>query len=456
MMRAAIYARQSLDRSGQGVAVARQIRECRALAAEHGWDVAEPYTDNDRSASNRKVSRPDWTRLLADLDSGMFDVLVCWHTDRLYRRVIDLARLVEIAERRSLRIATVRAGDVDLSTPAGRMFAGILASAGRYETEQSSARRTAANTGRAREGKVIWSRRPFGFDRVKYDVTIVESEAAEIRKAVNSVMAGATLSSVAADMNNRGIQTSIGSPWQVTPLRNMLLNPRLCGRLEHRGQQVADDGPQIIDPESFDALGALLRDPRRRLNASPGTVKYLMSGLARCGVCASACFRSTYATHSGPVGYYKCRGPRVCVGRKAETVDELVEAAVIARLSRADAAALLASDVDVLALRARVGELRQRRDGLAVLLADGLMAESAVREQAARLTEQIDKAETEIAVATGASPLAEIVGADDVAATWDGMAIRVKRAVVDTLMTVTIYPRHGGIGYEDVAIEWRA
>ena len=87
-MRVAIYTRQSLDRSGEALAVSRQEAECRELADRNRWDVAKVYSDNDKSATNGR--RPDWEKLLADLRNGQYDVLICWHTDRLYRRLRDL------------------------------------------------------------------------------------------------------------------------------------------------------------------------------------------------------------------------------------------------------------------------------------------------------------------------------------------------------------------------------
>lgn len=47
---AAIYARISDDRTGTRLGVERQLADCRRLAAERGWNVAQEYVDNDRSA----------------------------------------------------------------------------------------------------------------------------------------------------------------------------------------------------------------------------------------------------------------------------------------------------------------------------------------------------------------------------------------------------------------------
>ncbi len=266
-MRAAIYVRQSLDRSGEALAVARQLDECRALVEANGWHVAEVYSDNDVSASSRKP-RPEWTRMLRDLEAGRHDVLVCWHTDRLYRRVRDLVDLVELAERRALRIASVKSADIDLATPAGRMLAGMLGHAGRYEVEQKGARQVAANRARARRGIVLWTRRPYGFDRDGHNVFVVEAEADVIRDAVRKILAGTTLTRVARDLNTSGATTSLGKLWSVTTLRRVLLNPRLVGRVTYAGQDMGGGAPAILDPETFERLEAKLRDPRRRTTSS--------------------------------------------------------------------------------------------------------------------------------------------------------------------------------------------
>jgi len=47
---AAIYARISADVEGTGLGVARQVEDCRTLAADRGWTVGAEYVDNDVSA----------------------------------------------------------------------------------------------------------------------------------------------------------------------------------------------------------------------------------------------------------------------------------------------------------------------------------------------------------------------------------------------------------------------
>jgi DNA invertase Pin-like site-specific DNA recombinase len=452
-VRAAIYVRQSLDRSGEGLAVGRQEAECRELAARNRWDVTKVYSDNDKSATSGRRER--WDMLLADLRAGQYDVLICWHTDRLYRRLRDLVDLVEIAEKRALRIASVKAADIDLSTPAGRMLAGMLGHASRYEIEQKGARQVAANQAAAKRGVVRWSRRPYGYDLKDGKVVIVPAEARELRKAAKKILAGATAQSVVADMNARGVRTSLGGQWGITGLRRLLINPRHAGRAVSGGHDYGrGQWPAIFDPDTADQLVTVLTDPRRRTAPANLNIKYLLTGIAVCGKCGKAMYACPAENPRRMI--YRCLAG-MHLARGLEAVDEVVQAVVIARLSQPDAVRLLLPDVDVDALRARVTELRDRRDGLAGLLADGLLSTSAVRDQATKLTAAISELEREMMSAVGDGPLAEIVNAPDVSQIWEGLPLTAKRGVIETLMTVTILPIGKGVRFapDQVQIDWR-
>ncbi len=72
---AAIYARISSDQDGRGLGVQRQVEDCRKLASERKWVVAEEYVDNDVSAYSGKA-RPAYRRMLADLAAGERDAVI--------------------------------------------------------------------------------------------------------------------------------------------------------------------------------------------------------------------------------------------------------------------------------------------------------------------------------------------------------------------------------------------
>lgn len=454
---AVIYVRQSLDKTGEAAAVARQERECRELAERNGWDVGRVYTDNDRSAS--RGVRPAWRELLGDVRAGHVRVVIAWHTDRLYRRTRDTLELIEAGEPYGLKIVTVRAGELDLSTPSGRMIAMQLASVARYEVEQKGDRQRAANLQRARTGDVGWTRRPYGYDKHDGRIVIVRTEAKELRDAARRVLDGATVSSIVADLNARSVPTTLGGRWTQTALTRLLLSPRLAGRAVSNGVDYgAGRWSAIFDAETAERLRVKLTDPRRRTAPESLGIKYLLSGLLTCGKCGAKLYASPASTPNGRHWMiYRCMAAQH-LGRRLDLVDDVVDALVVARMSQPDAARLLASDVDVAELRRDATDLRERRSALAAMLADGLLAPGDVRAQAERLSVDLTDVERRIEHADGSAPFAPLIGAEDVAATWQAMPLGTRRETVRALFeSLTVVPVVRGARFapDQVAYRWR-
>lgn len=452
-LRAAIYARQSLDRSGEGAAVDRQVADCTAVANQRGWEVVETITDNDMSASTGRP-RPGYQQLLRLMRARTVDAVVVWHVDRLTRRLVDLEEVISICEATGVRLATVT-GDIDLGTDTGRMLARILASVARGEVERKGVRQRRANEQRATAGHMGWTRRPFGYDRRDGEVVVVDEEARALERAAELVLAGETLAAAVRMLDARKLTTTAGKPWNVTSLRRALLNPRYAGRVTYNGADVtAGAWPVVLPAETQQRLAEKLRDVQRRVQQ--GTeAKFLLSGVARCGRCDAVMFATTMKNRGTPYMGYRCVS--CYLARRLDLVDDLVVTVILDRLARPDAATLFADDEDVPALRAECAELRTRRDDLAGLLADGLLSATAVRERSGELTRRINALEDRISQALGESPLAALIDADDIWATWEALPLRSRKSVVDLLMTVTILPAGKGQRFtpEQVQIDWR-
>ena len=415
--------------------------------------MVDVLVDNDVSASTGKA-RPAYLRVLEMARAGAVDTIVVWHVDRLTRRLVDLEEVIGICEASNVRLATVT-GDLDLATDTGRMLARILASVARGEVERKGARQRRANKQRAESGKGRWTRRPFGYDRDGDRVVVVESEAEALRGAARDVLAGKSLGSIAEAWNAAGIATSTGARWTTTPLRRALLNPRIAGRSMYNGADLgAGEWAPILDLELHAKVEERLLEPGRR-TAFNTSAKHLLSGIAECGVCGLPMYGSPMKVHERRWMVYRC--PAYHVTRRMDLVDEVVVGTVVARLSRPDALALLTPDEDVDALRAEATDLRDRRDSLAALLAEGLLSPAAVRTQAGKLSKDLGDIEGRIAAALGDNPAATVASSDDVEAAWSALPLMSQRGIVRTLMTVTILAAGKGARFtpEQVRTEWK-
>jgi DNA invertase Pin-like site-specific DNA recombinase len=88
------------------------------------------------------MDRPGWNKLQADLEAGRIGAVVVWRLDRLGRTAKGLTALFDDLCRRGVGLVSLKDG-LDLSTPAGRLMANVLASVAAYETEVRSERQRA-------------------------------------------------------------------------------------------------------------------------------------------------------------------------------------------------------------------------------------------------------------------------------------------------------------------------
>src|SRR5262245_1814242 len=101
-MRAAIYTRISLDKTGKRAGVERQRADCEALCKKRGWSVVDQFEDNDRSAYSGRQRR-EYERLLQVVAAGDVDVVVAWHHDRIWRDVMEQQAFLAIGRSTGLK-----------------------------------------------------------------------------------------------------------------------------------------------------------------------------------------------------------------------------------------------------------------------------------------------------------------------------------------------------------------
>lgn len=465
--RAALYCRISRDRTGAHLGVDRQEEDCRELADRLGWTVATVNADNDLSAYSGKP-RPGYRALLDHLRAGRADAVIAWHTDRLHRSPTELEEFISICETHGVMVQTVKAGEIDLATPSGRAVARTLGAWARHEVEHAIERQQRAKRQAAEAGKYRGGRRAFGY--LADGVTIAESEAEVIREMARRVLEGESLRSIAHDLTGRGSTGTSGGVWHGASVRDVLIKPRTAGLIEHHGEVVGEAlWPAVLPPETWRAVRAVLTAAgRSQPKAAPR--RWLMSGLALCGLpgCGLPVRITAQRSSNGKTQRpnYRCSGRPVHVSRAANHVDDLVAAVVVGRLAKPDAATLLQSTsglVDLGALHTEANGIRARMNEMAELFAtDAITLEQLTAGTAGRRA-RLAQLDSIIAASTVASPLDGLIGAEDVEAVWSGLSLEKRRAVVDALVKVTILPgrrgRKVGGHYFDpasVRIEWRA
>ncbi len=440
MQRGAIYTRVSRDLTGLGAAVARQEEDCRALARSRNIEVVAVFSDNDTSAYS-STPRVEYRALLAAIGRGEVDVVLVWHTDRLYRRMQDLEEFIALCQPRGVPTLAVQAGPLDLATPSGRMVARTLGSVAQYESEQKAERQKRANYQRALQGRHFSTARVFGYG--PDGLQLRDAEAAAVAEAYQSVLDGVSLAGICRRLNTAGFRTSKkNNPWDSTMLSQLLKSARYAGyRVYHReiltgpdGAPVRGEWPAIVDEETWLAAQVVLNDPARRWAHPP---KQLLSGVATCAVCGAI-------VHSGGTRNgrrrYRCSAKAGHAYREAEPIDRFVENVIVTYLSRPDIAAQLAPPDhadDIADILRQLAAVQQRSDGLVMAFADGTITRQQLQAGQARLGKQRDDLQQRVPVPAGAL-LRRLLNTPSAPAVWAALELDERREVIDELLTIQI------------------
>jgi site-specific DNA recombinase len=334
-VQAGIYCRLSLAATGDTTKVDDQERICRELCGRLGWEVADVYCDNNKSAWRRNRKRPRWDAMLEAVSAGQLGAIVVYHGDRLIRQPYDLELLLNLAASRGIRLAAP-GGTRDLGNPDDQFILRIEAAMACRESDNISRRKKQGFERMRHEGRVRpggRGGRTFGFE--PDGITHVPAETAIVRAAAAAVLDGEAEGAVARRLAAAGVTSPAGNPMSQPTLRKMLMRPRYAGLMPdgvHRGAW-----EPVLGRDEWEALQPVLEGRAAVCPRPSNAIRYLLSGIAVCGSC------------SAPLQIRQSRGRRSqisqkgygCVSRECARkvhrsqphLDRYVTAAVVARLA---------------------------------------------------------------------------------------------------------------------------
>lgn len=149
MFRVGLYARVSTN---DQQTLAMQSRAMREYAARRGWTIALQVREVNSGAARREARE----KLLEAARRREIDVVLVWRLDRWGRSVTDLLATLQELEHLGPGFVSLTEA-LDLTTPAGRAMAGLLAIFAEFEREVLR-ERTRAGLAHARENgkRLVW------------------------------------------------------------------------------------------------------------------------------------------------------------------------------------------------------------------------------------------------------------------------------------------------------------
>jgi site-specific DNA recombinase len=382
-MRAAIYLRLS-NATDESTSIQRQREACLSYATARGFTSGLEYVDDGVSGAREALSRPGLTAALQAAQDGLFDVLIIAKIDRLARsvRVFDEVRLS--LESHGVELVSV-AEALDMTTPAGRMVATVLASFAAFERERTSERVQESHKALAAAGRYPGHRIPFGWrsearkDAPGRTLRLDPVRGPDLRRVVDLVIAGEPVS--------RARRTVGDHLPNETSLRRLLRSQTLLGRIVRQGKVSTDaQGLPLVPYEPLVTLGewqALQKalDKLAKPSERPKGLPSLLGGLLVCGNC-----KKTMITHTQRRDGEQHRSYRCCFQMGMELVDKTVEKRFLAAVGHFEVVRVVESpSQDLEALEVA----RERREAVRRMFVAGLLSEEEAGADLAVLNETI-------------------------------------------------------------------
>lgn len=159
----ALYGRQSVDKK-DSISIESQLEFCKYET--HGG-AYEEYTDKGFSGKN--TNRPDFERMMGDIEKGKIKRVIVYKLDRISRSILDFANMMEVFQQCNVEFVS-STEKFDTSTPIGRAMLNICIVFAQLERETIQKRVTDAYYSRSIKGYYMGGRVPFGF---KLEKTLV-------------------------------------------------------------------------------------------------------------------------------------------------------------------------------------------------------------------------------------------------------------------------------------------
>jgi len=338
-MRAAIYARVSSERQEKEHTIGSQVEALRAYAAKNGMDVVEEFTDEGYSGA--RLDRPALDRMRDLAERHGFEVLLSYCTDRLARKFVLQALILDELERFGVKTMFIEGGAAD--DPLSKLMHQITGAVAEFERAKITERYRRGKLYRARCGEIVSPDVPFGYgkiprrDGVPAHAEILEAEAVVVRRIFDGyVKQDLTVRQIAKQLTLDRISTpKTAGQWSWSAVDRILHEEAYIGTYYYnRKQCVPIDGaygkkrqrfkctlrpkeewiaisvPPIIDLATFHAAAARARENEAfsRRNLQEGG--YLLRKLVRCGRCGCSCSaltsKQTYGGKIHSSHYYSC------------------------------------------------------------------------------------------------------------------------------------------------------
>lgn len=296
-MRFYIYSRKSIY-TGKGESIENQIELCRSYISSKYPCDPDPHIKiyEDEGFSGKNTERPQFQKMLCDIQLDPPDFIVCYRLDRISRSVSDFSTFIEKLNRLGISFLCIKE-EFDTSRPMGKAMMYIASVFSQLERETIAERVRDNMLLLARSGRWLGGTPPTGYTskkicevlldgKVKTACTLQEipEELDVIHSIYQYFLQTHQTVEVASWLQNRGQLTRSGKNFSPASVRQILQNPVYCiADADAFSYFTERDADLCFSPDSCSGQGLLAYNKRnyRQKGAPRQTEKHWIIAAGR-------------------------------------------------------------------------------------------------------------------------------------------------------------------------------
>ena len=262
-----IYARKSKI-THKGDSISNQEEYCKEYARLHLQLPAdyEFQVYEDEGKSGFYADRPDFQRMIRDVEQKKIRAIVCYKLDRISRKMSDLTNLIDYLNKYDVALL-ISSNNLNTKDSNSKLMIQMLGMIAEFERDVITERIQDNLIELAKDGRWMGGITPTGYtvERSRYGsgkkknaftylVTIPE-EKQLIQHLFSTFLATRSLNATAAKLNEEGYRTKNGAEFTILAVRDIIRNPVYCvADADAYKYFIENDGSVYGEESEFDGV----------------------------------------------------------------------------------------------------------------------------------------------------------------------------------------------------------
>lgn len=261
-LKIAIYARKSVS-TEKGESISNQIATCKNYAETIlGAETNQLVIYQDDGFSGKNLVRPQFQKMLSEIEKGGYSHIVCYRLDRVSRSVADFSGLLKELQDLNVDFISVKE-QFDTSSPTSKAMMYISAVFAEMERETIRERVVDNMTSLTSTGRFLGGKAPDGYikqsieeidptgKKKRHNILVVNKERAEqVQDIFKKYLEWQSIKKIETYYSQHSIYNHTGYAYKCISLRRILTNPCYCTADEQAYNYFEELGCKIMMPKS--------------------------------------------------------------------------------------------------------------------------------------------------------------------------------------------------------------